>query len=630
MAGVLIQMKLALLRNSLTGSRTAWMLTGGVLGLGLAAATLTFAALGLRRPGLGVDLLGAVFAMWTAGWVVGPVWAGGEVALRPEHFSLLPVPRHRLAIGLLAAGCVGIGTLVTLIAFTGLVVYAVPLGIGPALIALPALVLQLLFVVLLSRVAAGALATVSASRIAAALAGVMLAAIMVLSQSGWVLIVAVRLSGVLSDGFPPVLALLIRALPSSWGLVAVDAAYRSQWGLAVLALAGLGALVLLLLAAWAWLLGAARGASAVARGSRRPRRSQPSRNRVVAVAIKELRTWWRDPARTAGFAIPTAWALMTCLLPLTLHSVTPYATVLLPWTAAGIALMAAPVTANLYAQDGTALWLTLLTPGAARLDVRGRQWAWLAVFGPVTILAALVLTGVSEMGWAWPWVAAMVPALLGGGAGLSVWASVVALAPGPDPRARRGSLMDRPTGGMTYLLFWLAPLPAVPALAVVLAGTLLHSSVLQWAGVPVGIGTGVAVGWWLGRVAHHRLEARGPELLQLMRSGRPAVTRRVETSQGRLETLPRRDGIIVLVCICLGAVALFPQGLVPLAIKLTGGTHRVWFLALYLPASWQWPVIGVMVALGLSAFGAVAYLLVTRVRRARGSVLQSSGDAAIP
>ena len=40
--------------------------------------------------------------------------------------------------------------------------------------------------------------------------------------------------------------------------------------------------------------------------------------------------------------------------------------------------MGAVTASNLYGQDGTALWLTLLAPGSERADVRGRQLAWLA------------------------------------------------------------------------------------------------------------------------------------------------------------------------------------------------------------------------------------------------------------
>lgn len=43
MAGVLIRMKLRLIRNSMTGGKAVWMVTGAILGLMFAAATVALA-----------------------------------------------------------------------------------------------------------------------------------------------------------------------------------------------------------------------------------------------------------------------------------------------------------------------------------------------------------------------------------------------------------------------------------------------------------------------------------------------------------------------------------------------------------------------------------------------------------
>jgi hypothetical protein len=66
----------------------------------------------------------------------------------------------------------------------------------------------------------------------------------------------------------------------------------------------------------------------------------------------------------------------------------------------------------------------------------------------------------------------------------------------------------------------------------------------------------------------------------------------------RLAPPARRDAIAAL-CLTLCCIPLFPQGLVPAVIKLTDGSTRSWFLALYLPDAYQWPVIIGMIALGL-------------------------------
>jgi hypothetical protein len=99
----------------------------------------------------------------------GPVW-GGAPLLRAEHFALIPVPPRRLAVGLLGAAFAGITTAVTLLAFTRLVVFGARLGVLPALVAVPAVVLQLALAVLLSRLAVTGFGQVARSRIGSVLA----------------------------------------------------------------------------------------------------------------------------------------------------------------------------------------------------------------------------------------------------------------------------------------------------------------------------------------------------------------------------------------------------------------------------------------------------------------------------
>jgi mannose-6-phosphate isomerase-like protein (cupin superfamily) len=456
-AGVLtlVRLKLTLLRRSMTGSRGDWMVAGAVVGTGLAVSTIVLSALYRASPAILGDLLGVIYALWLAGWIVGPVW-GGAPLVRAEHFALIPVPPRRLAVGLLGTAFAGITTAVTLLAFISLVVFGARLGVLPALVAVPVVVLQLVLVVLLSRLAVTVFGQVARSRIGSAVVGVLVAGLLILSQSGWMLAVAVRTSGLLSTGVTPAFATLVRALPSGWGLYAVEAAGRSDWLTAVGVLAGLAAAIALLLA-WSWKLGSPRAARATIRGARRVRirRAGPLSGAVGAVAVKELRTWWRDPLRVQTIAVSLPWALGTCLLPLTFGS-----KVLLPWAGPAMALTAVTSSVNLYGQDGTALWLTLVIPGAERNDVHGRQRASLFLFGPVVTVAAVALTALAGPAWTWPWVLALTPALFGDGIGLLAWMSIAALAPSPDPHCRPDNPMDNAGGtGPTYVMFWVALLP---------------------------------------------------------------------------------------------------------------------------------------------------------------------------
>jgi hypothetical protein len=241
--------------------------------------------------------------------------------------------------------------------------------------------------------------------------------------------------------------------------------------------------------------------------------------------------------------------------------------------------------------------------------VRGRQRAFLFLVGPVVLVAAVALTAVAGFGWTWPWVLALSPALLGGQLGLLAWISTVALVPGRDPHRRS----DNPTENADatssgQVAFWVGLLPCLPAAGALTAGTLLHSAPLCWAGVPVGVATGVLLYVWLGHLGYRRLETRGPELLAKMRVGRSSKPR----AAGRADTkVTGKKAAIVGFGIPLGAILLFPQGIVPVVLKLAHQARvRVWFLPLYLPEPLQWPACFVMIALGV----AVGCLVLVTVR----------------
>ncbi|KUL23920.1 hypothetical protein [Actinoplanes awajinensis] len=596
MAGVLIRMKLAVIKNSMTGGRAAWMLVGAVFGLLFAAATIGLTLTDVPHRSVLGDLLACVFVMWTLGWLIGPLW-GGSAVLRADHFALLPMPRRQLAVGLLAAAFVGITTAVTAIGFLALVIYGARQGVVPALVAVPAAALQLVFVVLLSRVAYGLFGMVAASRAGAAITGVLFAAMLVLTQSGWMIVVAIMYSDILTTGFSSSMTTTLRAIPSSWGVVAVDAAGRGDWPLAIGAPAGLAVLCGLLLLIWSAELGNPRRARVTIRGSENhlPAHGGPLSGPTTAIVRKELRTWWRDPLRTTTAVVPIVWALGTVLLPLTFD-----ARVLLPWAGPALALFAITSACNLYSQDGTALWQTL-TIGTERADVRGRQWAYLIVFGPLAIALSVGFTWWSGYTWAWPWVAALVPALLGGGAGLIVYSSVFGLVPGPDAHKRPSNPLERAdTTGQSTVLFWVGLLPAVPAVAVVLLGERLDLPWLTWAGLPVSVVTGVLAGRLLGSLAIGRLTSHGPDLLHTMRSGRP-------TAAARKAGAPKKGGLVAGLYWTFGPILLLPQGLIPLVFILTGVEAKSWFLAMYLP-----PAYGVAVAV-TSMLGGL-YLLARALR----------------
>lgn len=585
-------MKLALTRHSVTGSRAIWAWTGTTVGALLATGVVVLAAWPLQPASIVPDLLAIAYLTWLIGWVIGPVMTPGP-ALRPAHLAMLPLPRHRLAVGLLLAGFVGLTTAVTVLLFASLVVYATRLGLVPALLAVPLVALQVALLVLLSRVAHVGFGRLARARSGAALNGVLLGTVLVLSQSGWMLLVGLMSSGVLVQGFPDGVSAALRWAPSGWALAAVEAAAAGDWGRAALVVMAMLTLAAVLLAIWGTSLGEARGARALVRGTAlgRSPRAFPFDSPVGAIVLKELRSWWRDPARSAALSAPLAFGVLTAVLPLTFGTA-----LLLPWAGALIAIMSASWMANLYAFDGTGIWLSVQT-GTEGIDVRARQGAYLIVYGSVALLVTIAFTALSGLSWAWPWALAAVIGAVGGGAGLVAYTSVAMPSPGPDAHERAQNPAEGAEEiGSAFLVFFAALVPPLPGLAVVYLGVLRDSLTLQWLGVLVSVIVGALLAWGLGGLAAARLERTAPEMLQLMRSGRP--TSSTDSDEDELN-LTASELWIGMTCLILGMLAVIPQGLLTMVFKLTGNHHvRVWFLAMYLPEPWGWLSSIAMVLLG--------------------------------
>ncbi|WP_326564989.1 hypothetical protein VSH64_24395 [Amycolatopsis rhabdoformis] len=523
MVGVLVRLKLRVLRNSLRGRQVAGMIVGGVAGLVAAVLTIVLAIVPIRGgTDITVDLLTAVYAAWAAGWVLAPIaTGGGDDTLRPEHFALLPIGRRKLAVGLLAASFVGVTTVVSLVAFLGLLFYGLRFGPGAALVGLVFTVLQLAFVVLLYRVVMAALGALLTSRKGKEL-GIILVALTGLSGVGVNLAIN-SLGPAIINGRVPGFVNVMHVLPSGWGTVAVHAAGTGSWGTALGLLVAMLALIAVLIAAWGALLvrqatnPSFRGASRTkvrAEGAR-VRRSLLPATPVGAVARKELFTWWRDARRRVALLSTLIVGLVITVVPTLSGGGRP---AIVPYLGVVVVFFACMQSGNLYGFDGSSLWHTLIVPGAERADIRGRQVAWALIVAPVALVLAVVLPGaVGETG-AYPWVLGLVPALLGAGAGVLMLQSVFLAYPLPDQRKSGSPWSSGGRPGCARLLMMLATsllmvVGVLPVLALGIAGVVADLPVLQWIGVPVGIVLGGVLAWWWGDIARKRLAARGPELL---------------------------------------------------------------------------------------------------------------------
>lgn len=592
---VLVRMKLRLARNLRRGDRAFWSGTGALLGAALAVGTIVLA---VGWP----HLLPAAYAAWALGWVVGPVLTGGgDETLRPELFAAVGLPPRTLATGLLVAAFAGIAPAVAAIAALSLVVHGALLGVGPALVAVPTAALSLVLLVLVSRVSVGVFGLLLRSRSGAVVAGAATGVVLALSAQGWWLTIPLARRRHHRPGRRPARA-------------AVRLAARRRRRLPRPRRARLGRDAGARRGADAGLGRAADPAvrcrpTAVAAG-RPPRAGPHPARRGARQGAADLS---RDVVRINLLAFSATYGLVVCALPLAAGVTTA-----LPFAGAAAVVMATGTTANLYGSDGTALWLTLLTPGAERVDVRGRQIAWLTAVGPAAVLLTVALTWGSGESWAWPFVLALLPALLGGGAGLVVLFSVVAAVPGTDPHLRAGNPLswsddDGAQVGLVMVMIVLAPVVAGPAFGLALAGTLLESAPLARAGVPVGLATGAVCAHLLGRVAIDRLTARGPELLSVLRHGRPALAR-FWTAAGSPPDMPRWATTLTAVFWIAGWIPLFPQGIVAAVLLLVEPSTRSWFLALHLDGAWQWATILAMITLGLAML-LTAWLLPRRYAR---------------
>ncbi len=226
-----------------------------------------------------------------------------------------------------------------------------------------------------------------------------------------------------------------------------------------------------------------------------------------AVAAKELRLWARDPIRLTCLLIALVVGAGVCAIP----RVTAGTTALLPFAGALTTIIAGACACNLYGSDGTSLWLTITTPRSAAADVRGRQVAWLMIVAPYALACTLALTTISGQPWAWTWALALLPALLGGAAGLAPLASLISVQP-PDE-----------TGGLTpawslkvHIALIAVPLTALPPALTLLAAAHWQLPWLTWTAIPVGIATGLTLTRTLGNRATMRLAHRQVPMLRTL------------------------------------------------------------------------------------------------------------------
>jgi ABC-2 type transport system permease protein len=505
MVRILIALRRTVLRNQMARTNPAMLLTGAALVLLSAVGTIWLGVVTYPSQAAATDVLALIFLLWIGGRLAQSALAGDAV-LRPELFSLLPLDRRRLARSLLVVGLLDPAGVFMAIAFCALIARAASLGAGPTAVAVLAVIASLTLASVLATIAGAVLGPGSrrGHDVGTIVTAVALSVVAVAAT------LLPALDTALRRGSVPWLADALTWLPTGWGPVAVQAAAAGSWLTVAGTLAGLAALTVAAALWWPAVLSRRMDAAARpahAGGARTGGWSALLRTPTGAVTAKEIRMWVRDPIRLTCLLIAVIVGAAVCAIP----RLTSGSFLLLPYGGILTAVIAGACACNLYGSDGTSLWLTVITPDSSRADVRGRQAAWLIVVAPYTVALTIGFTALSGEHAAWPWALAVLPAILGGAAGLAPLSSLISVQP-----------LDE-TGGPTpayslkvHIALVVVCFTALVPVALLAAGHFGHQTWLTWAAVPAGVATGAALAAWLGALAISRLETGQVRILRLL------------------------------------------------------------------------------------------------------------------
>jgi ABC-2 type transport system permease protein len=252
MARLLVQLKLRLLTNALrssTAAQTTFILSTF---FALVVAVGGFYVLTLfRGNSASVDLTTVIFSAFALGWLVLPIMASGlDGTLDPATLALYPLRTRPLAVGLLAASATGAWPAANLIAMLGVMVGLARGGLG-LLVAVVAVVLQLLFCITLARLVTTSMAGMLRSRRGKDLAVfLVIPAFALIELLGQVIPNVAAHGGITAASFAGVDAWM-RWLPPGLAAHAIQDASDGRPGTALARLAVLTAVIVVL--GWLWI-----------------------------------------------------------------------------------------------------------------------------------------------------------------------------------------------------------------------------------------------------------------------------------------------------------------------------------------------------------------------------------------
>jgi ABC-2 type transport system permease protein len=531
-----VRLKLRIMGNGMRGK--SWRIVLFIFGIlgGLAGALLGFS--GFATSSFAPDGSRAVYATFAGtgvvlAWVFVPLlFFGVDETLDPARFALLPLRRRTLAAGMLAAACVGIPPVVTLVATLGSVTGAAARGgLGAASVAVLGAVIGLLLCVAASRAVTSAFASMLRSRRVRDLAAVVIAVLGVSCGPLQRVLFALIAQGNTKQG--SAVSTVLSWTPLGAPYVAYVDAVDGHWLLVPARLAiGLAGVALLL---WWWsrtiesaMVGAVSGGRArTARSADAgpatgtsdgpvaalfPRfvRGLP-KNRFGGLVARELRYWWRHPRRRAGL-ISLLAASIIIPFGLRLSSTSGGGNGFpLPVGMMFAGVFVGLVLVNQFGTDGSAYGLHLLTGVPGHAELRSRAVALGVLTLPLLLLGAVAAALFTNATAQLPAALGTAAAAFGSSVGVSGFTSVVA--PYPLPESTNPFAVNNGGASAKGLLSFVGMIAGMVLTAPLLIAFFLLPHGWRWPLLPIGVAWGLACGWIGTYAGGALLDRRAPEVL---------------------------------------------------------------------------------------------------------------------
>ncbi len=251
MARILVQLKLRLLRNALRASTAAKVSLIVSITFAVLVAAGAFAVLALLRgQPAAVDVTTVIFTLFAFGWLILPIFAFGlDGTLDPATVALYPLRTRPLAVGLLAASASGAWPLANLVGLLGVTVGLARGALG-VLVAVVAVLLQVLFCITLARFVTTSMARLLRSRRGKDLAAFLVIPIFALYEFLTQVVPRVAAEGKITASSFTGVDSWLRWLPPGLAAHAIQDASDGRPGAAVARLALVAAVIVVL--GWLW------------------------------------------------------------------------------------------------------------------------------------------------------------------------------------------------------------------------------------------------------------------------------------------------------------------------------------------------------------------------------------------